>query len=267
MQLIVAATLFLALAAPPQEPSAYAQAKVLEKVRATGFLPHQVAALRDAAVLVDGFNADYHKQEAALKVEEAGLVPLLDALAKGTPLTPAQRDRLKQSTDRRSAMVEQWETRVQGAVTRVLGTLSDDQRYQLGVPENVRQKVDSAWNQLQNATGDDIAKVHRDLASRLMRNEYNRVRSANSGSTDRGRQQDRRQQSADQRAMWTELRRQGEQFLVQVRSGNRNAVRGFYEQMAQSYMRDGDVDRNLRELVKAIITAEGATPALKAAAG
>ena len=56
------------------------------------------------------------------------------------------------------------------------------------------------------------------------------------------------------------------QFLTQVRSGNRNAVRGFYQQMAQSYMRDGDVDKNLRELIKSIITADGASPALKAAA-
>ncbi|MCO5295476.1 MAG: hypothetical protein M9921_01325 [Fimbriimonadaceae bacterium] len=263
MTTISAALLALTLTAP-QGPTAsnYEKALVLKEVRRVGFLPPQILVLRDSAWSVRQANDVYDAQIERLDERDAELETLVQRLAAGAAVSDDLQARLDEATRARKDAFQAWDQRVTAAVTKVLATFSDEQKYMLGVPERTRQSIESTWQQVQSATGDQWDRLVRSLSSRLMRDQYNQLRQANGGSSDRGRGEDRRDRSRESRAMRDEMERQGRAYLSNVRNGNPTLVKSFKQLLAESYMRDGEIEANLRGLIRAVITAPGAPEAL-----
>lgn len=263
MTTISAAMLALALVSP-QAPGAgnYEKALVLREVRRVGFLPPQVLVLRDSAWTVRKANEAYDVRLEELRTLDDELAPIVEALAAGASVPEDQLARLESATKARKDAFDAWDQQVTAAVTKVLGTLSDDQKYVLGVPESRRRSIEGTWQQVQSATGDQWDRLVRSLSWRLMRDQYNQMREANRGGSDRGGSQDRRDRSRESRAMRDEMQRQAGVYLSNVRNGNPNLVKAFKQLLAESYMDDGEIEANLRKLIRTILVSPGAAEAL-----
>lgn len=263
MTTLSTAMLAMAMIAP-QGPSVgnYEKALVLREVRRVGFPAPQVLALRDGAWSVRQANVQYDAKIQALQKLDDELEVVVRSLAAGTPVSGDLARRFETASRQRNAAREAWDQLVNAAVTKVLGTLSDDQRYVLGVPEGTRRTIENTWNQVRSATGEEWDRLARSLSSRLMREQYNQMRRANSGGSDRGAQEDRRGRSQESRAMREEMERQGRAYLENVRRGDPTLTKAFKQLMAESYLDEGAIEANLRKLIHSIITAPGAPEAL-----
>jgi hypothetical protein len=283
----------LGLAFIAQQPGEFEKARVLEAVQNTGLTQKQMPALLEAAKYAHASAEDYQRKVAEHSAQQDALSDIVAALAAGRSLSQEERARFDAAARARKAIEDEFEGRVKQSVDYVLNAMTEEQRYNLMVPPQVRQQASEALNRIRSASNDEWRRVSMQYGWVVMRENMDRLRQSmgagrpgpgqgpgrggvmggrqgrGGGDTraDRQRSQEQLQSANQMRQQMQEIRRSAEEFMNRVRAGDPNAMRHFERSFAQAQVREGQAEARLRDTIRQIILDPAAVPAIEARIG